>query len=70
MIVRANLEITDKPQGRERMIFTGTLDQIKADIAACNKIGAHEMFLVPAFTTGGQSVDRWLALMEQFRKSV
>ena len=70
MIVRANLEITDKPLGKERMIFTGTLEQIKEDVAACSRIGAHEVFPDPAFSTGGQSVDRWLALMEQLRKSV
>jgi hypothetical protein len=70
MIVRANLEVSDKPLGKERMIFTGTLDQIKEDVAACSRIGAHEVFLDPAFSTGGQSVDRWLVLMEQLRKSV
>jgi probable F420-dependent oxidoreductase len=70
MVVRANLDITDKPLGKERMIFTGTLDQIKEDVAACSRIGAHELFLDPAFSTGGQSVDRWLVLMEQLRKSV
>jgi alkanesulfonate monooxygenase SsuD/methylene tetrahydromethanopterin reductase-like flavin-dependent oxidoreductase (luciferase family) len=68
MIVRANLEITDKPLGKERMIFAGSLDQIKEDIAACSKIGAHEVFLDPTFSQGGQSLERWLALMEEFRK--
>ena len=68
MIVRANLEIADKPLGKERMIFAGSLDQIKEDIAACNKIGAHEVFLDPTFSQGGQSLERWLALMEEFRK--
>jgi probable F420-dependent oxidoreductase len=68
MVVRVHLEITDKPLGKERMIFTGTLDQIKDDMAACNKIGAHEVFFDPTFSPGGQSLDRWLALMEQLRK--
>ncbi len=40
MVVRANLEITDKPLGKERMIFTGTLDQIKEDVAGCVRVGA------------------------------
>ena len=69
MIVRANLEITDKPLGKERMIFAGSLDQIKEDIAACGKIGAHEVFLDPTFSEGGQSLERWIALMERFRQS-
>lgn len=70
MIVRANLEVTDKPLGNNRMIFSGTLDQIKEDIAATAKIGAHELFFDPAFSRGGQSLDRWLTLMEQLRKLV
>ena len=70
MIVRAHLEITDKPLGKERKIFAGTLDQIKEDMTACDKIGAHEVFFDPTFSPGGQSLDRWLALMEQLRKLV
>jgi probable F420-dependent oxidoreductase len=69
MIVRANLEITDKPLGKERTIFTGTLDQIKEDVNACRRIGAHEVFLDPTFSAGGQSLDLWLAVMEYFHKS-
>jgi probable F420-dependent oxidoreductase len=69
MVVRANLEITDKPLGNDkpRFIFTGTLNQIKEDVAACAGIGAHELFFDPAFMHGGQSLDRWLALLEQLR---
>ena len=70
MVVRAHLDVTDKPLGKERTIFTGTLGQIKEDIAACGRIGAHELFLDPTFSPGGQSLDRWFALMEQLRKSV
>jgi len=68
MVVRANLEITDKPLGKERMIFTGTLDQIKEDVAGCVRIGAHELFFDPTFYA--RSLDQWLALMEQLRKLV
>jgi len=67
MVVRANLQITEKPLGKERMIFFGTRDQIKDDIAGCRRIGADEVFLDPAFTRGGQSLEHWLALLEQFR---
>jgi probable F420-dependent oxidoreductase len=67
MIVRANLEIADKPLGSDRMIFMGTREQINEDVAACEKIGAHEVFFDPTFMRGGQSLDTWLNLLEQFR---
>ncbi len=67
MIVRANLEITDKPLGKDRMIFMGSMDQIKEDVAECEKTGAHEVFFDPTFMRGGQSLDRWLSLLEELR---
>ncbi len=67
MVVRANLEITDKALGAERMIFTGTMDQIADDVKACAAIGASELFFDPTFTAGGQALDRWLSLMEQLK---
>jgi probable F420-dependent oxidoreductase len=69
MVVRANLGITDKQLPKERWIFTGTLEQIRGDVAACAGIGAHELFLDPTFFQGGQSLDRWLELLEEFRPS-
>lgn len=68
LVVRANLEISDKALGKERMIFNGSVEQIKEDIAGCRRIGAHELFFDPTFAVGGQSLDRWLGLMEQLRK--
>jgi probable F420-dependent oxidoreductase len=70
LVVRANLEITDKPVQNNRMIFSGTLEQIKEDLAGCRKIGADEVFLDPTFARGGQSLDRWLTLLDQMRKLV
>ena len=70
LVVRANLGITDKPLDKERFIFSGTLEQIKEDIAGCRKIGAHELFFDPTFSAGAQSLERWLGLMEQMRKLV
>jgi hypothetical protein len=66
MLVRGNLAITDKPLGDKRMIFTGTIEQIKQDIAGCKRIEAHELFFDPTFQA--QSLEEWLALMEQLRK--
>jgi probable F420-dependent oxidoreductase len=66
MVVRANLYITGKPLGKDRRIFTGTLDQIKEDTAACRQFGAHEVHFAPGFTqeTTLQGV---LELMEKLR---
>jgi len=68
MVVRANLEIRDKPLSKERMIFTGTLEQIQDDVLACKRIGAHELFFDPTFSYGAQTLEGWLALMEEMRK--
>lgn len=65
MVVRAIVEVTEKPLGKERPIFWGTLDQIKEDVFACRKIEATELFFDPVFSTGGQSLDRWLDLLQQ-----
>jgi probable F420-dependent oxidoreductase len=67
MIVRANIEISDKPLGKDRMIFSGSIEQISEDVKACQGIGAHEVFFDPTFGPGGQKVERWLELMEQLR---
>jgi probable F420-dependent oxidoreductase len=70
LIVRANVEIRDKPRAKEGMIFTGTVAQIKEDVEACKALGAHEVHFDPTFMAGAQHIDRWLALMEQLRKLV
>jgi probable F420-dependent oxidoreductase len=70
LVVRANVEISEEPRPVEGMIFTGTLDQIKEDIAGCKRIGAHEVFFDPTFMAGAQTLDRWLAWMERLRSLV
>ncbi len=70
MVVRANLHITEKPLGTDRHIFTGTLDQIKEDTAACSGIGAHEVHFEVGFAPNANSIDGWLSLMEKLRKFV
>ncbi|HEY1264335.1 MAG TPA: LLM class F420-dependent oxidoreductase [Terriglobales bacterium] len=67
MVVRANLHITDKPLGKDRLIFTGTLDQVKEDTEACQQIGAHEVHFDPGFEPGKITLEGWLKLMEQLR---
>jgi probable F420-dependent oxidoreductase len=70
LVVRANIEIHDTPRPKDGMIFTGTLDQIKEDVARCKDVAAHEVFFDPTFHPGAQKIDRWLALMEECRKLV
>ncbi len=67
MIVRANLFLTEKPVEKDRFIFVGSVDQIREDIAACEKIGAEEVFLELGFSPGGQSLSNWERLLEEFR---
>ena len=54
LIVRANLVITEKPIEKDRFVFVGSLDQIREDIAASEKIGADELFLEVGFYARGQ----------------
>jgi hypothetical protein len=67
MVVRANIEITEHPLGPDRMVFTGTLDQIQRDIEGCRQIGAHEIIIDPTVSAGAQRLDHWLGIMEQLR---
>jgi probable F420-dependent oxidoreductase len=68
LIVRANVEISPTPLGDKRLPFTGTVEQIKGDIAAHREIGAHELFFDPVFSPGAQELPNWLALMDRLRK--
>ena len=70
MVVRANLHITEKPLGKDRRVFTGTLDQIQEDTAACRAIGAHEIHFDPGFPAATSAIDGLLVLMSQLRKFV
>ena len=69
LVVRANLHITDKPLGKDRGIFIGSMEQISEDTDACKQIGAHEVHFDPGFGPNA-SLDDGLRLMEQLRKLV
>ena len=69
MVVRANIQITQKPLGHDRAIFSGSLEQIKEDAAACRQIGAHEVHFEPGFS-GETTLGGWLSLMETLRNFV
>ncbi len=44
LVVRANVVLTDVPAGVDRPIFTGTWDQIMADVRDVHAAGARELF--------------------------
>ena len=68
MLVRAHVEITDKPLGKERFIFTGTKEQVKEDIGGCQKIGAAEIHFDPTFSQRGSTLEGWLSVLEEMRR--
>jgi probable F420-dependent oxidoreductase len=65
LIVTANVEIHPGSLGAERMIFSGALDQIEADIAATRQLGATELIFNAQFSPGADSTDPLISLMEQ-----
>jgi hypothetical protein len=67
LVVHACVELTDQPLGTDRMIFTGSLEQIAEDVRGCTRIGVSEIFFDPAFAPGGQSLEYWLSLLEQLQ---
>lgn len=67
LVVRANLEIFDQPLGDTRGVFTGSFDQIRADVEATRAIGAHEIFFELGFTESSRTVDGQVALIKRLR---
>ena len=65
MIVRANLHITSQSLPEGRFIFSGSFEQIIEDVAACRRIGVHELVFDPTFAPGGQELATWNVLMER-----
>jgi probable F420-dependent oxidoreductase len=67
-IVRANTLVTDAPLGEGRWIFTGSKDEIRADVAACREIGAAEVAFDPSFEAAAGTVDGYLDRLEMLRE--
>jgi alkanesulfonate monooxygenase SsuD/methylene tetrahydromethanopterin reductase-like flavin-dependent oxidoreductase (luciferase family) len=67
MIVRANLYLTDKPIEKDRGLFAGSREQVREDLAACEKIGADEVLYELGFTRGGQQLSNWERLLEELK---
>ena len=70
LVIRANLEVSDEPLGKDRFPFSGSVDQIKDDIKACRDIGADELFFDPIFSPDAKSLEGFLNRMEQMRELV
>ncbi|MBI1894244.1 MAG: LLM class F420-dependent oxidoreductase [Candidatus Rokubacteria bacterium] len=70
LVVRANLHVTAQPLGADRWIFSGSLDQIKADVDRVRALGANEVFFDPTFSPDAQTAEAYLASMERIRRLV
>jgi len=67
LVVRANLGITPQPLGKERRMFSGTLEEIKTDVAAVRALGASEVFFDASFSPGTRTEQDYLRVLEELR---
>jgi probable F420-dependent oxidoreductase len=67
MIVRCNLNITQDPAPEGRWMFSGSLDQIRGDIAALRELNPQEIFFDPSFSPGVNTADDFIEVMELMR---
>jgi probable F420-dependent oxidoreductase len=70
VVVRANLSIAQQPLGKDRGIFAGSLEEIKADIASVRTLGASELFFDAAFSPGVRAENDYLRILEEIRRLV
>jgi alkanesulfonate monooxygenase SsuD/methylene tetrahydromethanopterin reductase-like flavin-dependent oxidoreductase (luciferase family) len=68
IILRYNFSITVQPQGKDRAFFSGTISQIKDDVASVKSYGPDELILDPTFSTDAQNEQSFLRIMEEIRK--
>ncbi len=67
-VVRAFPMITEQPLGDDRFVYSGSADQVKADVAATKELGVQEIFFDPAMTPQGATADGYIQVMEQLRE--
>ena len=65
LIVRANIEIHNAPIQKDRVDFTGALEQIAEDIRTTQKLGAAEIVFDVKFSPGVETAGDIAARMEQ-----
>lgn len=69
VVLRANLNITQEPAGKDRWMFSGTLEQIGEDIGAARSSGIiDELFFDPTFSPDTRNEQDFMRHMEQMRK--
>jgi probable F420-dependent oxidoreductase len=68
LIVRANVEIHDAPIQKERVDFTGTLEQITEDVKTTQKLGAAEIVIDTQFSPSVETAGDIVARMEELRR--
>jgi len=69
LIVRGNVEFSDKAADKVRADFIGTVEQITADIAATRSLGAAELVFDIQFSPDIKGVDDILKRMQQLRQA-
>ena len=67
VVLRANLEMTKEPLGEPRFNCTGSLEQIRDDIAANRELGVDQLHFDPSFSPDGTTLDGFLKTMEQMK---
>ena len=65
LIVRANVEIHDRPIQTERVDFTGILEQIAEDVKTTQKLGAAEIVFDAQFSPGVETASDIVSRMEE-----
>jgi probable F420-dependent oxidoreductase len=68
VIARYNFAITPQQQGKDRAFFSGTLAQIKEDVAAIKAYGPDELILDSTFSPDTHTEQDFLRNMEEIRK--
>ena len=66
----ANVEIHNSRIQKERVDFTGTLEQIAEDVKATQKLGAAEIVLDAQFSPGVETASDIVSRMEQIWRMV
>ena len=70
LIVRANVEIHDRPIQKDRVDFSGTLEQIAEDVKTTQKLGAAEIVFDAQFSPGVETANDIVSRMEQIWRMV
>ena len=65
LIVGANVEIHNTPIQKDRVDFTGTLEQIAEDVTTARKLGAAEIVIHAHFSPGVETAKDLVARMEE-----